>query len=335
MTLANEAFAPEPEDDAEETTEDSEAVMFNSDPFRYLPFEAKLREWNLQYEVVPEFPIDQIRRDPSVQVRSGQHIAPRDRVDEYTQQMKNGAQFPPIILYKPDILIDGNTRLAAAKRVGRKTFPAIVVNARRPEMGKILAASVNQMGGERLTVEEAHEAAQLMMKEGYPDAAIARELGRDMTQVRRWRAEKDVRDHAERLNMSLAGIPATALRTLVAIPHDEPFAEMAKLFGDVRPTVNAAKEMVTKAAQAPSDEEAIKIIEALREELAPEGPPPHRENRNKEAQTARMAIGNLLKFEGRAIAAFDPGKLEEDIERWERLATVAQEVVQFLRNSRD
>lgn len=332
MTLANDALAPEPEEHDDSDTE-TEGVMFNSEAFHYLPFEAKLREWNLQYEIVPDFPIDSIRRDPSVQVRGQQHIAPRDRVDEYTQQMKNGAQFPPIILYKPDILIDGNTRLAAAKRVGRKTFPAIIVNARRPEMGKILAASVNQMGGERLTVEEAHEAAQLMMREGYPDAAVARELGRDLTQVRRWRAEKEVREHAEKLNMSVEGIPATSLRTLVAIPHDEPFAELAKLFGDVRPTVTAAKDMVTRVAQAPSDEDAVKVIEALREELAPEGPPPHRENRNREAQTARMAIGNLLKLEGRPLAVWDPAKRDEDLERWERLAAVAQEVVQFLRNS--
>ena len=301
--------------------------------FHYLPFVAKLREWNLSSEIVPEFEIDKIRRDPTVQVRSGQHIAPKDRVDEYTQQMRNGAQFPPILLYKPDILIDGNTRIAAAKRVGRKTFPAIIVNARRPEMGKILAASVNQMGGERLTSEEAHEAAQLMMQEGYPDPAIARELGRDMTQVRRWRAERDVREHAERLGLTEAvnRIPATALRTLIAVPHDEPFADLAKLFSDVRPTVNEAKEMVTKVAQAPSDADALKVIETLREELAPEGPPPHRANVNREVNLARAAIGNLLKFDGRALAALDPAKRDEDLERWTKLEGVVRQVLATLR----
>lgn len=312
-------------------------VLVNSPDaaFHYLPFEAKLREWNLSYEIVAEFEIDKIRRDPSVQVRSGQHIAPKERVDEYVQQMKNGAQFPPILLYKPDILIDGNTRLAAAKRVGRKTFPAIVVNARRPEMGKILAASVNQMGGERLTAEEAHEASQLMMQEGYPDPAIARELGRDMTQVRRWRAERDVREHAARLELTsqVGQIPATALRTLIAVTHDEPFGELTKLFADVRPTVNDAKEMVTKVAQAPSDEEAVKIIETLREELAPEGPPPHKANVNREPGLARMAIGNLLKFEGRPLAAFDPAKKDEDLERWTRLSVVVNDVLALLRST--
>jgi len=326
MTLAND-----------DRGADEAPVIHNSPDaaFHYLPLEAKLREWNLGYELVAEFEIDKIRRDPSVQVRAGQHIAPKDRVDEYTQQMKNGAQFPPILLYKPDILIDGNTRLAAAKRVGRKTFPAIVVNARRPEMGKILAASINQMGGERLTAEEAHDAAQLMMQEGYPDPAIARELGRDMTQVRRWRAERDVREHAERLGLTdkLTRIPATSLRALIAVPHDEPFVELTKLFSDIRPKSEEAKEMVTKVAQAPSDTEAVKIIEALREELAPEGPPPHKANVNREVGLARMAIGNLLKFEGRALAALDPAKRDEDLERWARLAAVVNEVLGILRTS--
>ncbi len=324
MTLTNDDREP---DDVPVSSPDA--------AFHYLPFEAKLREWNLSYEIVPEFEIDKIRRDPTVQVRSGQHIAPKERVDEYAQQMRNGAQFPPILLYKPDILIDGNTRIAAAKRVGRKTFPAIVVNARRPEMGKILAASVNQMGGERLTAEEAHEASQLMMQEGYPDPAIARELGRDMTQVRRWRAERDVREHAARLELTekVGQIPTTALRTLIAVTHDEPFTELTKLFADVRPTVNDAKEMVSKVAQAPSDEEAVKIIEGLREELAPEGPPPHKANVNREPSLARMAIGNLLKFEGRPLAAFDPAKKDEDLERWTRLSVVVNDMLALLRGT--
>src|SRR5258707_15666421 len=100
-----------------------------------------------------------------------------------------GGVCPPMLIGKPNIMIDGNTRLAAAKRVGRKTFPAIVVEIDSPERAKILAAAVNQMGGERLTSGEAHEASLLMMQQGYPDLAIARELGRDMSQGRRWRIQ--------------------------------------------------------------------------------------------------------------------------------------------------
>jgi hypothetical protein len=303
----------------------------SDEAFRYLPFELKLREWNLSYELVPEFKIDSIRRDPTVQIRSAVHIAPKERVEEYAQQMRNGAQFPPILIYAPNTLIDGNTRVAAATRVGRKTFPALVVNARRPEMAKILAASINQMGGERLTVEDAHDACQLMMQEGYLDAAIARELGRDMTQVRRWRQQRDVEEHAARLDIKVERIPATALRTLAPLTHDEPFAELTKLFADVRPFAKDAKTMVAEVMQAPSDTEALAVVARMREELAPEGPPPHKENRNQEANLARAAIGNLLKFDGRPLAAFDPAKREDDLGRWTRLAGVVQQVLTALR----
>ena len=77
--------------------------------------------------------------------------------------MRNGAMFPPILLMAPDLLIDGNTRLKAAQRIGRQTFPAIIVDTKTRDMALILAASLNQMGGERLTPEEAHEAAMRMM----------------------------------------------------------------------------------------------------------------------------------------------------------------------------
>src|SRR5258707_1224478 len=163
--------------------------MLSSEDLQYAPLLSKIKIGISAGDVDKDLITDKTGRSPAARVRAAPHIAPARRVEEYTQQTRNGAVFPPILIRKPNILIDGNTRLAAAKRVGRKTFPAIVVEIDSPERAKILAAAVNQMGGERLTSGEAHEASLLMMQQGYPDLAIARELGRDMSQGRRWRIQ--------------------------------------------------------------------------------------------------------------------------------------------------
>lgn len=307
--------------------------VLGPEEFLYAPLEAKLREWNLTYEVNREYPIDKVERSGAAQVRLTSHIAPALRVEEYTQQMRNGAIFPPILLRAPDLLIDGNTRLAAAKRVGRKTFPAIIVDTKTPEMAKILAAAINQMGGERLTPDEAREAALLMMQQGYPDQAVARELGRDLSQVRRWRNQRDVAQRAERLGLAeqVQQIPRTTLGALAGVNLDEPFTELTKLLADVRPQEKQAKEMVSQVVQAPSETAAVQKIAELREELAPAGPPPHVATRS-EVPLVRAAVAKLLKLSGRASAGIDPAKRREELERWEQLRRVVDEVLATLRS---
>lgn len=309
-----------------------ESDMLSPEALQYAPLEAKLNEWGLPFTIDRDFPIDQITTDLMSQVRLPTHLNPTTRVDEYTMQMRNGAVFPPILLRVPgNVLIDGNTRIAAAKRVGRKTICALLVDTKTEAMHLILAAAVNQMGGERLTAQEAHQAALLMVKAGYPDVSIARELGRDQSQVRRWRAQQDVMERGERLglgnleekvNRSVAG-------ALGDIRLEAPFIEAARLFVDIRPNEKEGRAIVAAVVQAPSEEAALTIIRGKREEMAPAGPPPGA--RTRDPQYARMAIGNLVKLEGRPTTAFDPSKRDEELARWERLSKVVDEVLRAIR----
>jgi hypothetical protein len=83
--------------DREQNVEDTVETVLPPD-FSYTPIIAKLREWNLTYEIVADFALDRVRRDDESQVRQLAHIAPALRVEEYAQQMRNGAMFPPILL---------------------------------------------------------------------------------------------------------------------------------------------------------------------------------------------------------------------------------------------
>lgn len=309
-----------------------EAAMLSSEELQYAPLEAKLKEWGLVYTVEREFPIADVTIKAEAQVRDREHLAPKDRVAEYFMQMKNGAVFPPILLRVPgNSLIDGNTRIAAAKRAGRKTLPAILVDTKTEDMAKILAASVNQMGGERLSASEAHEAALLMWGAGYPDAAVAREVGRDLSQVRKWRDQRDALKRADELGLTKAAalLSGTTVSALASIRLDEPFKAMTQLLSEVRPTEKASKAMVAQVVEASSEAVALKVIDDLRQELAPAGPPPRAATRS-ERPLANAAVGTLLKFEGRPSAVVDPRKAQEELERWQRLARVVNDVIAVL-----
>jgi len=303
-----------------------EADVLSTEELQYAPLEAKLLEWGMPYTVNREFPIEDIVIEESAQVRFAANIAPKDRVDEYKMQMQSGAVFPPILLRVPgNVIIDGNTRVAAAKKIGRKAIPALLVDTKTEDMHQILAAAVNQMGGERLKAAEAHATALLMLRVGYPDAAIAREMGRDQSQVRKWRSQQEVLERAKPLGIDLGALARTTLEPLSDIRLEKPFIEAARLFTEVRPKQKEAKDIVEKVAQAVSEEGALQAIQEIREELAPVGPPPKAASR--EIPLARAAIGNLVKFEGRPSAAFDPAKREEELGRWQRLQKIVQDVV--------
>jgi hypothetical protein len=316
--------------DSEQTLDDTVETVLPPD-WTYTPIIAKLREWNLVYEIVPDFPLSRIRRDDQSQVRQLAHIAPALRVEEYAQQMRNGAMFPPILLMTPDLLIDGNTRLKAAQRIGRQSFPAIVVDTKTRDMALILAASLNQMGGERLTPEEAHEAALRMMRSNYPDAAIARELGRDIAQVRRWRTQRDVQNRAESLGLAeqVKLIPRGTLGTLALVTHEEPFVETTRLLAEVRPVEKQAKEMIAEIQQAPSDQAALEIVARLRDDFAPAGPPPRASTR-KDLPLVRAAIATVVKHESNLDAVINRGEREAEVERWTKLQEVVARALRYI-----
>jgi ParB-like chromosome segregation protein Spo0J len=327
MTTAVEQTSP---------ADEQESEVLTPEELQVAPLIAKLREWNLEYRVEQQFPIAGIDVSGAAQVRAVSSIAPAQRVEEYRQQMANGALFPPVLLRETGgnpLLIDGNTRLAAARKNGRKTFPAVIVDTKTPEMALTLAAAVNQMGGERLTPAEAHEAALRMMRQGFPDQAIGRELGKDISQVRRWRAQQDVIERADALGLKnkVDLLSAGTIGQLGSIRHDAPFAELTKLFADIRPKEKDAKEYVQTVNETASDDAALAVIEALREDLAPAGPPPHVQTKGRSPiPLIRAAIGNLVKFAGKPQEAFDPAKRTEELEKWQKLRQVCDEVLEAL-----
>src|SRR5262245_15034766 len=198
-----------------------EITDVDADLRRDVRIEGLLREWGIDFTFDDEHPLKKVDAtfDES-QVRLAEHRAPRDTTDEYEMQMRNGALFPPIVVTHNGRLIDGNTRKAAAERLGHETFPTYVVRLPQANYGPMLGAALNQMGGKRLTSDEALIAAEVMIRAGHSDEAIARTLGRSRAAVQNYRREKRYKDAAERTGIEGLAVTRGAQRHLAQIGHD-------------------------------------------------------------------------------------------------------------------
>lgn len=303
-------------------------------PQRDQRFEALFTRWNLTFEFVPDLSLtDDLSVIDEAQVRDLSNIAVPERVEQYALQMRNGAAFPPIVmaaelLGRYDVLIDGNTRAQAARRTKRATFPAYRVSP-IPDVafGKMLAGALNQLGGQRLSTEEANKSAIAMMDLGWQDEAIARELGYSGESVRRWRREVEFADRVVSAGIeSQAGkLTKTQRQQIAKVKHEAPFVEAVKLVAEARPAQPDFQELLSAINKAGSDAEAVAVVQKAREEWRPIGPEPRQVYRNRAAQQARMHLGGLLKVN--PLEVYDPTKKEEDLAKWREVYELIGQVL--------
>src|SRR5262245_20844543 len=104
------------------TAEDQPSNEVEEEVARDTRIEAILDRWGLTYELQQEFPLRRLKIADETQARTAEHRQPTASVDEYAVHMRNGAQFPPILVATNGMLIDGNTRVAAGERVGLDTL---------------------------------------------------------------------------------------------------------------------------------------------------------------------------------------------------------------------
>lgn len=303
-----------------------------------IQIEAKLREWDIEYEYVEAYPVADVKSVEWTQVREEAHIADRDTVTEYRTQMAQGSVFPPVVLMAPDVLVDGNTRISAAKGLRRKHFPAFVAKFNSVDLAKTFAAAMNQQGGRRLTPAEAYEAALTMMRRGMADEAVAREIGRSVEAVRQMRRRKEFAERSAELP-EIAEVAERVKQTqqvkLSQIKHNPAFVEAVKLVADTKPPERMVSDIVKAATEARTDAEAVSAVRALRAELAPAGPPPVRVVVSSEVRQARAHLGGLLKYVENPAVLLDvvsPEARTMSMSRWSDLRGLADKVLELYRS---
>ena len=296
---------------------------------RHAEVEALFAEFGLSYTLETEFPVEAVRFTEEVQAREIKHRAPLEMVEQFVYQMRHGAAFPPIVVRQDSHdLIDGNTRWQAAKKVGRTMVEAFVVDCPTEEVAQDLAAALNQKGGLRLTGPEMFNVAGRWAGRGVAPDVIARRLGCSQGQADRWRRQKEGIDRATRLGLEKVQerVPRSTMAKLSAVHLNKPFEEMLKLAADAKLPEKQVAQIVVDVEAAGSEEEALKVVADHRAVLAPCGPPPHRATRSL-LPIIRAACANIIKIDGNPSSAFNPGELEQERERWQKVRVVADLVL--------
>ena len=268
----------------------------DSEMSRDTRIEALLTEWKLPFELKQDFAIGRIKISEGVQSRAEENRARSTSVEEYTTHLRHGATFPPVVITNNGLLVDGNTRLEACRRLERRTFPAYIVKFPHNGMAKLIGAALNQMGGERLTEEEIAVAAMAMLDAGYGEEAIARTLGRSMSHVRNLRKDATYREAAERNQLTAIELPKALRRELASVTHDDVFKALVEAVHRGKPSMTALQAAMKKIDAARSDAEALAIIQAEEVKWGPvSGPPPNRKSLStSKAKTALTLAKKLL-----------------------------------------
>lgn len=262
--------------------------------------EALLVEWDVPFELEPDFDLAGIKPEATwSQVRVESNRSPKENVEQYALQMSNGAVFPPIVLAANDkAVIDGNTRIAAARRNGRDTFPAYIVHPANDLIARAIGAAVNMVGGERLTSGELQAAARDFLEAGFNDQEIARRLGRTYEWARKFRRQTEFVERAA--DHPAAGkIKPVVQEKLVDIGLDAPFRLVLDAVGDGvkidRPT---ADKLVTAVQATRSEQAAVEATASVLEGLKPMGQANgHRtpkERTNRDLQRLITECGKLI-----------------------------------------
>lgn len=308
----------------------TEQPVYDEARRRGVSFEAKLDEWNIRYTYDPTMSVGDISLLEAVQIRSTEHRVDKRQADEYAEQMRNGAVFPPLVLHADRILLDGNTRLEAAKRLRRKTVPVYHAHFPNMELGRSFAASMNQQNGRRLSPEEAFAAAISLLRFGHTEESVARELAYSRTHISNWRRESEFMERAEAaLVAGKAGeLSKPQQRKLADIKQSAPFAAAVDLVAVTAPSAKDVTELVQAVTSAPSEADAVAAVEERRRSWAPSGPKPHRPSATSELAAVRRCLPQLVAITNPLLVVeTDDERREAAVRGWEALHRLAGDVL--------
>jgi hypothetical protein len=227
---------------------------------------------------VSDYDLTKVDPDFRVQVREDVHYAPKETVEQYAVMMGE-TPFPPIVVTKDNVIVDGNTRVKARIQRKEKFTPALQVEAdwhgatdKTRDLLIALAATLNAQGGVRLTAKETRVVAKHLIQLGWKTEQIGRAIGLKSGSVTQVKKEIDAASKLSRVgldpngNMRGASLRALGSKDVLSL-NDVPFKELATLASDAG--LNAS-EIVTTAKNAKetgSDAAQVELISNLRTEF--------------------------------------------------------------------
>jgi hypothetical protein len=234
----------------------------------------RVEKFGFKWEFDYEHPLpDYTRR--RVQIREEKHYVPGEQVTRYREAMRRDDKFPPIVVSKDDYLIDGNTRVEAARRNEFPTIQTLILdqayegaNTSARRRMHLLGAALNLRNGKGIDKEEIRKVVEFVGQDtGYDATRMAALLGATEHQVQSFLAEKRAKDRAEKLNVQLNGsTTASQLRALgTAKLNDGPWGQLASLVGAAGIAPSELRPLIRGLREAGSDQKALEMLEEERQ----------------------------------------------------------------------
>jgi hypothetical protein len=194
--------------------------------------EGVLKSLGIRFTYEAESETSQFVSDPQTQVRLPANQAPVKEVKRYTDLLKNGAEFPPIVVLKDGRIVDGNTRFGAYSALKRKTVPAYWCESSSPSIAQRIGVELNSMAGKRM--EKGELATWLAAGNGSVSEEEARRItGWSRASINRARSALQFEARRTKLGVPLAtSLPETVRASLNSVANPETFRELTLLADD-------------------------------------------------------------------------------------------------------
>jgi len=239
-----------------------------------------------------------IRTDDRVQSRIDKNSAPSFMVERYANQMGEFT-FPPIIVTRDGIIVDGNTRNKAREQRNERYSPALVVpidwdSADEDTKRKLLFLSelINNMNGLPLGDEERRKMVLTMVDQNASDAEISTTVGLSLKDIRELRDQHRASKRLTQVGIDPADFADRTLRAFgknkVHELDDSAYRGVAELTKDSGMKANEVKALAASLAEAGTEE-------MRRERLA-------RERTAREPQISALRRGQTLGSHARRLA---------------------------------
>jgi len=232
--------------------------------------EQMLKARGIDFDFEPNVRLSDIRDAEGNQVRLTEHRAPKDQVARYSVAMKAGATFPAIVLNDQMERIDGNTRLEAHIKNGSETVPAYICHGMTPLEARSLSVELNQSNGLAMTEEEIRLFVNGAVQEGQQAdlRALSRMTGVRDSKIARWVAETQFVARADREGVEERHVdilPASTRAALQPTRLAAVFRAATRLAAEARMPVSEVKKLVAQVNAAPSESDALALVEAERD----------------------------------------------------------------------
>jgi len=234
-----------------------------------------IEEWLQRHGVAyaPPSPIPMVlideKRSRNNQARRDAVVS--DSVDRFANALRNGATFPPIVVFPLGgrlIIIDGNNRQAAAKRVGREFVSGIVISEETPsELISLLTVEANAHHGVTPDTQWRVQQAFQLISLGYTDQQAADAVNVNVTSIRVARAIQEAEQRARRMKIhGFVDLPQVPKQALGTLKDDPVFYQAAKVAISTGMTLEQIREMTRMVKAIPSEGARIDAIAALAKE---------------------------------------------------------------------